>query len=915
MLDIKKNYEFSRVLASQSMVLLKNDENVLPLTKNDTVGIIGKECFEFISGGGGSAEVKTEYTKNLKQGLKEKENENKIKLSDFSFKMANETENYTVEDLNNLAKKINTAIVTFKRHGCEGYDRKLGPNSAVEIKGPDNNAYGGEDCSAFRTDNETSADCFYPSKEELELFLNIERSNIKNVVLILNISAIVDLSFIDRFKKIKSVLLSYLPGMEGGGAIADILCGDVNPSGKLTDTVAYCYEDYPSAKSFNYYPCKTEYKEDIFVGYRYFETFAKDKVMYPFGYGLSYTEFEYLNCMCDENDEKITIYVDVKNTGNVAGREAVQAYVCPPAGELLKPYIELKGFYKTKLLAPNETEHVRITFDKSDLASFDTYGKTSYKAAFVIEKGEYKLFAGKSVRDLYPCGSVNIKETVNAKQLKLRFDGSKYEFKNNDSHKAVLNEAGFNEVNYNDVNTNKLNTAFGNTELSLYDVAENKISAEDFVSRLGITDLVHLSQGGPPAFAGGTAGVGNIKRYKIPNPQTADGPAGIRRSANTTCFPCGTLIACSWDSKLQFKMGKALGYEGYNTGVDIILAPSMNIHRNPLCGRNFEYFSEDPIVIGNTAACIVKGIQSEKACAVIKHFAVNNCEHNRQDNNSIVSERALREIYLKGFEIVIKKSNPAFLMTSYNLLNGIHTSTNAQLLRGVLRDEWGYTGAVMTDWRTKTSLDDEIIGGNNIKMPFGYPDEAEKAVKAYESGKLSLSILRENAVYVLKAIMKTGSFLNKNFGICHSLDKRIEFSAVEVNGISSTRVHQSTYNNKPYLCNLGKDQRAQRTFAYYVVDSKHSGKFKITCRVATNRPKAEIWILNGSENKLGKMVLDEYADENRWYDISTEIELIEGENILKLIFAAEPQKDYGFSNNWFETSEDIKILSITIEKL
>ena len=888
MFDIGGNYMVSRKLASQGMVLLKNEGRILPLKSKDRIGVIGKACLDLIKGGGGSAAVQAEYTKSLPEGFAEKARENKFSFYDNSVSIAKNTDSYTVSLLNELAKNFDTAVVVFKRNGSEGADRRLGEQSFVDM---DDNAYSGENNHLVTDDYENSVGYFYPSNSELTLFNNLERSNIKNVILILNISSTVDLSFINKFSKIKAVLISYLPGMESGSAIADILCGDVNPSGKLVDTIAYKYEDYPTANCFNYNPEETEYKEGIYVGYRYFETFAKEKVMYPFGFGLSYTRFEYSNCSYIKNEDIITLNVDVKNIGDVPGREVVQAYISASQGKLEKPAIELKGYYKTKELLPNETERVEISFKTKDLASFDDCGVTGYTAAWVVEKGEYKLFVGKSVRDLYSCGTISFNENLNVNQLKFRFDGSKYEFENRKS----------------------ANITTVKDTLSLYDVAENKISLEEFVSNLTVDELVQLSQGQPPAFPLGTAGVGNIKKYDIPNPQTADGPAGIRRTVNCTCFPFGTLIACSWARELQYKMGKALGNEGYNTGVDILLAPSMNIHRNPLGGRNFEYLSEDPLVTGKTASAIIKGVQSEGLCATIKHFAVNNCEYNRKTNNSIVSERALREIYLKGFEIAIKEGNPAFVMSSYNLLNGLHTSAHAQLLRGVLRDEWGYEGAVMTDWRNGVSLVDEIIAGNNIKMPFGYPDEAKKAITAYNNGEISLENLRQNAICVIKAVMKTRSFKNRDFGIKHHIDKKLTFSAVDVNGLSATWVQQAYENGERYLYHLGKDQRKQRAFAYYIIDAENSGEYEITCKVSTNCPRSEIWFFDGEETKLGGISLGEATDENKWYEISTNVNLNKGENILKLVFADEPDKEYDFYDGWYSGKEDIRFATLALE--
>ncbi len=888
MFDLSENYKISRQLASQGMVLLKNEDNTLPFSRNDRVGVIGKECLEIIRGGGGSANVKTEYVKNLYDGLKEKANENKVLFFEESAEIAKDTLNYSVPLLNELEKSIDTAIVTIKRFASEGSDRLLGSNLLANIE---KNAYKGEDDESITDSYEDNVGYFYLSKRELNLLEKIEKSNIKNVVLLLNIASTIDLSFINNYSKLKAVLLVYFPGMESGTAIADVLCGDVNPSGKLVDTIAYNYEDYPSSDSFDYSPDVTEYKEGIYVGYRYFETYAKNKVMYPFGFGLSYTEFEYSNCNFCKNDDVITLTVDVKNIGLVSGREVVEAYICPPVKALERPSIELKGFYKTKELEAGETERVEISFSLYDISSFDESGATGHTAAWVLEKGDYNFFVGKSVRDLYFCGTLNIEETLNLKQLQLRFNGSKY----------------------NQINKNIKTTTKKDKYVSLYDVQDGNATLEQFIEQLSIEELVTLSQGQPPAFPLGTAGIGNIKKYDVPNPQTADGPAGIRRSVNTTCFPCGTLIACSWDEELQYKMGKAMGYEGYNTNLDIILAPSMNIHRNPLGGRNFEYFSEDPLITGKTASAIVNGVQSEGLCATIKHFAANNCEYYRKSNNSVISERALREIYLKGFEIAIKESNPAFVMSSYNLLNGVHSSENPQLLRGVLRDEWGYEGAVMTDWRNDVSLDDEILSGNNIKMPFGYPDETQKALDAYKNGKISIDILRENAYYVLNAVMKTRSFKNRDFGIKHHIDEKLLIPAIEVNGLSSTRVKQEKICDDWYLYNLGKDQRGLRTFIYYLINAENSGDYEITCTVSADCQNGEIWFFNENEKQIGTATLRVATEDNQWYDIKTSINLHKGDNILKLVFVEDTQEECVVQSDWVPVLKNIKLSKIVLE--
>jgi len=889
-MDLREHYKISRALAAQGMVLLKNEADTLPLLPGDRVGVVGWDSLALHSCGGGSGAVRSAYVRTLREGLTEKAADGKLQLWEDSFALAASDAALATETLELLGSRLDKAIVTFRRFSGEGRDRLLRPESDRLER----NVYSGEAESAAADDYEEQVGYFCPSEREIAMLDAIEQSPIASVVLILNIASVVDLSFIARYSKIKAVLLVFLPGMECGSAIADVLCGDVNPSGRLVDTVAWRYEDYPSADSFNYDPAVTVYKEGIFVGYRYFETFAKEKVQYPFGYGLSYTTFAFENCGIREADGQLHVRVDVRNTGSRPGREVVQIYTAAPEGCLPKPAVELRGFAKTKLLAPGEAETVTVTFPVAAMASFDDTGVTGRKAAWVLEPGSYRVYAGKSVRELYDCGCWQQPELEVTQQLTLRFDGSDYVFPQLPQRQ------------------------YDGPALSLYDVAEGKGSLEDFICQLSPRELVELTHGQPPAFPLGTGGVGNLFRRGVPNPQTADGPAGIRRSVDTTCFPCSTLIAAAWDPQLQYEMGSAMGAEGSATGVDILLAPAMNIHRNPLCGRNFEYFSEDPLISGATAAAIVNGLQSHGMCGTLKHFAANNCEFHRWINDSRVSERALREIYLKAFEIAIRESNPAFLMTSYNLVNGVHSSTNAQLLRGVLRDEWHYEGALFTDWRNKLPLVDEILAGNNIKMPFGYPEEAEMALQAYLDGRIPLEILRENAQRVLTAVMKTRSFAQRDFGhTCAVGSGTTRIPVLHANGISSTRILQDRRSDGSwYMYRLGKDIRSQRTFIYFDLDVETAGSYRVSAEIATNFPGFEIWYQDEYGNRLASASCGCATEEDRWYFVDTELALEAGRQRLTLLFADEPDKEYPYTHDLLDPQpEDIRLAQLVFTKL
>ena len=886
MFDIRNNYKISRDIAAGGMVLLKNEGDTLPFSKGTRVGIVGKDCLELIKGGGGSASVKCEYTRTLLEGLQEKADAGKLKLYEPSFEIAT-TSQYELSELNALAENIDAAIVTIKRYGTEGTDMPCG-NSGDEVNASE---YGGRKVA------------YHLYRDEIALFDKIEASNIKKVVLLLNISSTMDLSFIDRYPKIQAVLLTYLPGMECGSAIADILSGDVTPSGKLVDTIPYAYCDLPSAASFNADPYVSNYEEDIFVGYRYFETYAKDKVLYPFGFGLSYTAFEYKNCAHSVSGDRVTVCANIRNIGSVKGREVAQVYVSAPRGALKKPNIILTGYAKTAVLHPGESETVSISFPLRAMASFDDSGAACLPGAWVLESGAYEIFIGASSRDLISTGDYYVEKTMALEQLSIRFDGRKYEFKS-------------------DFSNEERHGARGN--ISLYDVQKGKLSLKEFVELLSPEELVWLARGQAIGFPSGTSGIGDIRYLEIPNPQTADGPVGIRRSVNSTCFPCGTLVATSWDSNLQEAMGAALGMEGFSTGLDIILGPALNIHRNPLGGRCFEYFSEDPVISGKTAAALVRGIEKEGLLATLKHYAANNCECNRNINNSIVSERALREIYLRGFEIAVKESNPACIMTSYNLLNGIHTSAHAQLLRGILRDEWNYEGALMTDWRNGVPLKDEIAAGNNIKMPLGYPDEAEKALLAYKEGTLSLAMLKDCAYYVLLTIMKSRSFKQRDFGLIHKLEGDfLSVPALAVNGISCARVaHKTREDGKEYFYTLNLDQRNKRTYITYAINCDQGGMFELAMELATDTPDAEIWIFDYNGSKLGKICCQSIQDENNWQIRKANIALNAGTNILKFVFALEPTVEREFfsprtevPNEWADLLPgDIRFTGFSLER-
>lgn len=546
-----------------------------------------------------------------------------------------------------------------------------------------------------------------------------------NVIVLLNIGGIFDLSWLRRYKsKIGAVLIIWQGGMESGNAAADILCGKVCPSGKLTDTIANSIDDYPSSKNFGDKDF-TFYKEDIYVGYRYFETFAKNKVVYPFGYGLSYTTFDIKKTGAKKTDSGFEFKIKVTNTGRYTGRQTVEIYLEKPCEPLGEPALVLTAFKKTGDLKPGESETVTLISDDYALCSYDDEGVTGYKNCYVINKGEFAFYMGENVRDVKKILTYYNENTV-LYDKKEQVCAPKKEFdimaakKLGDStvvsyKKAVVNSTDLRQRIISARPESIPQTGDRGYKLSF--VKSGKCTMREFIAQLDNDELEAISRGdytmNSPLGAKGNAGVfggvlESLRDKGVMPVTTTDGPSGIRLSAQCSLLPCGTLLACTFNPDTVEKVYSAVAKEMKKRGSDVLLAPGMNIHRNPLCGRNFEYYSEDPLVAGKIAAAAVRGIQSEGASACPKHFACNNQEFRRNMNDSVVSERALREIYLKGFEICVKEGEPKSIMTSYNKVNSVYSHYNYDLCTAVLRSEWRYKGNVMTDWWMKKGKSPEF---------------------------------------------------------------------------------------------------------------------------------------------------------------------------------------------------------------
>ncbi len=737
----REHINLSREVANEGTVLLKNN-GLLPLKPGSRVAVFGKAQYNYIKGGTGSGNVYCDYITNIYEGLKEKENEGKISVFEGAYDFyRNEMEKQyksldertmpiepeLPEDILKLAKAYtDTAIITISRNSGEDYDRTGEPGNGD----------------------------FYLSREE-EKMVSTVVDNFENIVVLINSGAQIDTTWFADNKKISAALYIWQGGIVGGLSAADILVGDVNPSGKLVDTFARIFDDYPSSATFNESDDYVKYTEDIYVGYRYFETLkgADEKVVYPFGYGLSYTDFEYSHVSATEKDGKIKVFATITNIGKRPGKEAFQVYYSCPGGRILKPSYELAGFTKTKLLEVGESTRASVEFDISDMASYDDLGKIS-KSSYILEKGIYKIFVGKNVRDLiktdfeYVLNEDIIVQTLSPRCVPVNLE------------KRLLADGSYEAIPQFEKVTAKNNFAPNTakapeTPAKLIDVAEGRVTLDEFIAQFSDDELIEQTYNKPNRGVANTFGMGGSQKYGIPFTMTADGPAGLRINADTgittTAFPIATMLACTFNTELAYKVGRAQAREVKENNIGVFLAPALNIHRNPLCGRNFEYFSEDPRIAGEMAAAVVNGIQSQHIAASAKHLCVNNKETNRKESDSIVSERALREIYLKGFEICVKKSQPYTIMSSYNKVNSERTSECYDLITGILRGEWGFKGMVTTDWWNTATQYKEIIAGNDIRMQSYNHAETKEAL---DKGLITREEIEACVKRILEMIIK-----------------------------------------------------------------------------------------------------------------------------------------------------------------
>ena len=699
-------------------------------------------------------------------------------------------------------------------------------------------------------DNSNTAGSYKLTDDELEMLKTV-RKHFKRMIVVLNVGNIIDMSFVDEFEP-EAVLYIWQGGMTGGTGAARVLLGEVSPSGKLPDTIAYDVKDYPSDKYFH----NTErnfYTEDIYVGYRWFETFAKEKVRYPFGFGLSYTDFE-ISAGASFDGDKVTVTATVKNIGSCAGKEVVQVYCEAPQGKLGKRAKVLCGFEKTKELAPGEEQTLTITVEERKFSSYDDSGVTGYPYAWVLEEGVYKIYAGSDVRSAEEICAFKLNETKLVEQLSQAL-APVMEFE------RVVNRGGvpaFEKVPLSKIDEKQRRNelmpeeiAFtGDRGFKLADVKNGKCTLDEFIAQLDDTDLNVLVRGegmcSPKVTPGTAAAFGGVsehlKQMGVPCGCCSDGPSGMRLDTGTKAFslPNGTLIASTFNKPLVQELFAFLGLEMRANNVDCLLGPGMNIHRHPLNGRNFEYFSEDPYLTGVMAASELRGLHSQGVEGTIKHFCGNNQETNRHFLDSAVSERALREIYLRGFEMAVKCGKNRSVMTTYGKVNDLWTAGSFDLDTVILRQQWGFDGFAMTDWWAnindrdcepdKNNFAAMVRAQNDVYMVCANSEQhTDNVQQALENGELTRAELQRCAKNILSFLLDTHAMKHimgedETVEVVNKPDETIDQEA-------ASRVYYLEDELEIDLC----DVKVRRNMDYsFTVERAREGAYSITLTASSN---------------------------------------------------------------------------------
>ena len=781
-LDFEKYTAKARQAVAEGQVLLLNQNHVLPLPKGSHVAVFGRmQLHYYKSGTGSGGMVNVNKVTGILETLEESEDVQvyeplvdvyreweKDHPFDEGVGWGNEPWSQEEMELNEAlveeaAEKNEYAIVILARTAGEDKDNKM-------LEG----AY-----------------CLTSIEEDM---LQKVRKSFAKMIVLLNTGNIMDMSSMDQYRP-DAVMYVWQGGMIGGLGTVDVLTGKVCPSGRLSDTIAAQMSDYPADPYFGGLE-QNLYVEDIYVGYRYFESAAKSKVLYPFGFGLSYTTFSMEADGFSYAENQVSFVMKVTNTGSVAGKEVVQVYAKAPLGKLGKPARVLIDFKKTKELMPGECETLTFAIPTSVFASYNEVSTAGMPVGWVLEAGEYTIYAGGNVRDAYAVGSFTLDELQIVEECRsalaptTAFKRMKMTAANEHAEAAGVYEVAMEEVPLRVVSPEEKRNAelpesceiTGDRGIKLADVKAGKATLDEFVAQLTEEELASIvrgeGMGSPKVTAGTAAAFGGVTKSLlekgIPCGCCDDGPSGMRLDSGMKAFslPNGTLLACTFNTQLNEELYAFTAVEMIKNRVDILLGPGMNIHRHPLNGRNFEYFSEDPLLTGKMAAAQVRGLKSAGMTGSLKHFCGNNQETRRHTSNSIISERALREIYLRGFEIAVKEAKADAVMTTYGPVNGIWTSSNYDLVTDILRKQWGFEGVVMTDWwayvcregdkPAKTDFATMVKAQNDLYMvcPDSEKNEhGDNTVESLHDGSLTLGELQRCAKNICRFMMNTHAFM------------------------------------------------------------------------------------------------------------------------------------------------------------
>lgn len=844
-LDWDKYLKTAAQVVSEGIVMLKNEHQALPLKPDEEIALFGRIQFHYYKSGTGSGGmVNVSKVTNIVDGLQESgiklnqelldvyhkwDNENPFDLGDGWGKEPWSQKEMPLEDslAARAAKRCQTAIAVIGRTAGEEQDNSLTEGS------------------------------FLLSSDEKQMLTTVRRHFSKMIVL-LNVGNIIDMNELLGIAP-DAILYVWQGGMTGGTGTADVLTGKISPCGKLTDTIAKHVEDYPSAPYFGD-PVRNFYSEDIYVGYRYFETFAPDKVLYPFGFGLSYTTFQIKTNDIMELSDKWDFIITVTNTGSCSGKEVVQIYCEAPQGKLGKPVRVLCGYEKTNTLSPGESQTVTISVSKTQTASYDDSGISGHAHCFILEEGDYHFYVGTDVRHAkktYTCtqnGTLVISSHQQALAPVEAFERIKPVL-TTDGYEPQMEPVPLSEVDETKRRLENLPKEIpftGDRGIRLCDVRKGTHTMEEFIAQMTDYDLACVIRGegmNSPRVTAGTAsafgGVSHeLEALGVPCGCCDDGPSGMRLDCGTKAFslPNGTMMACTFNRTLLTELFALTGLEMIANKVDCLLGPGMNIHRHPLNGRNFEYFSEDPYLTGTIASAQLHGLHQSGVTGTIKHFCGNNQETNRHDTNGVISERALREIYLKGFEIAVKEGQADSVMTTYGPINGVWTAGSFDLTTQILRNDWGFTGFTMTDWwaninRRGQAVDKSdfaamAIAQNDVYMVCAIGAENDDNILAsLENGTLQRSELQRNAANICRFLMKTQAMarLEGTETKIDIINRPADESDVDE---SSVKFYELDGNLTINLEDICTDKGTNHSFG---LDIKTMGKYRMTLTASSTQ--------------------------------------------------------------------------------